>query len=135
MILAITLEHLAGHAAESRRWEEQVVAANVDTVFIVSGLDGGRNLNLRRIERYLTLVWNSGASPVIVLNKVDLCTEADVYLQNVKAIASGIPIHLVSAKEHIGLDAFRSYLAKGKTAAFLINKINQNDRIIYNNTC
>ena len=50
---------------------EQVVSANVDTVFIVSGLDGGRNFNLRRIERYLTLAWNSGAVPVIVLNKVD----------------------------------------------------------------
>jgi ribosome biogenesis GTPase len=51
--------------------EEQIVAANIDTVFIVTGLD--ENYNLRRIERYLTLAWNSGASPVVILNKSDLC--------------------------------------------------------------
>ena len=101
------------------RTEEQVVAANVDTVFIVSGLDGGRNFNLRRIERYLTLAWNSGASPVIVLNKVDLCPDVNVYIENVEAIATGISIHSVSAKERIGLDALMRYLTKGETAAFL----------------
>jgi len=101
------------------RIEEQVVAANVDTVFIVSGLDGGRNFNLRRIERYLTLTWNSGASPVIVLNKVDLCPDVNVYTEKVEAIASGISIHSVSAKERRGLDALMKYLTKGRTAAFL----------------
>jgi ribosome biogenesis GTPase len=101
------------------RTQEQVVASNIDTVFIVSGLDGGRNLNLRRIERYLTLAWNSGASPVVVLNKLDLCPDIKVHIQNVEAIATGIPIHPVSAKERIGLDALRSYLTKGKTVAFL----------------
>jgi len=101
------------------RTEEQVVAANIDTVFIVSGLDGGRNFNLRRIERYLTLAWNSGASPIIVLNKMDLCPDVSDYIQNVEAIAMGIPIHPVSAKERIGLDELRNYLNKGKTAAFL----------------
>lgn len=101
------------------RTEEQVVAANVDSVFVVSGLDGGRNFNLRRIERYLTLAWNSGASPVIVLNKVDLCPDVNVYIENVKAIAKGISIHPVSAKEWIGLDALKRYLTKGETAAFL----------------
>ena len=55
--------------------EEQVVAANVETVFLVSGLD--HDFNLRRIERYLTLAWNSGATPVIVLNKADLCDDLD----------------------------------------------------------
>jgi ribosome biogenesis GTPase len=101
------------------RTEEQIVSANVDSVFIVSGLDGGRNFNLRRIERYLTLAWSSGAAPVIVLNKVDLCPDVDVYIRDVKAIADGIPIHPVSAKERTGLDALRSYLAKGHTVAFL----------------
>jgi ribosome biogenesis GTPase len=101
------------------RTEEQVVSANVDTVFIVSGLDGGRNFNLRRIERYLTLAWSSGATPVIVLNKVDLCPDVDVYIRNVEAIATGISIYPVSAKERLGLDALKNYLTKGKTVAFL----------------
>jgi len=101
------------------RIEEQVVSANVDTVFIVSGLDGGRNFNLRRIERYLTLAWSSGATPVIVLNKVDLCPDFDVRIRDVEAIAPGISIHPVSAKERIGLDELRNYLARGNTVAFL----------------
>jgi len=101
------------------RTEEQVVSANVDTVFIVSGLDGGRNFNLRRIERYLTLAWSSGATPVIVLNKMDLCPDVDVCIQNVETIATGIPIHPVSAKERLGLDTLRTYLTKGNTVAFL----------------
>ncbi|MEW6034741.1 MAG: ribosome small subunit-dependent GTPase A [Chloroflexota bacterium] len=101
------------------RTEEQIVSTNVDTVFIVSGLDGGRNLNLRRIERYLTLAWSSGATPVIVLNKVDLCPDANLYIRSVEDIAPGISIYLVSAKERIGLDTLRSYLTKGNTVAFL----------------
>jgi ribosome biogenesis GTPase len=101
------------------RTEEQVVAANVDTIFIVSGLDGGRNFNLRRIERYLTLAWNSGASPVIVLNKMDLCQDVDSYIRIVEPIAQGTPIHPVSAKEHIELYALKKFLTEGKTAAFL----------------
>jgi ribosome biogenesis GTPase len=101
------------------RTEEQVVSANVDTVFIVSGLDGGRNFNLRRIERCLTLAWSSGATPVIVLNKVDLCPDVNIYIRRVEDIAPGISIHPVSAKEWIGLDALRNYLTKGNTVAFL----------------
>ncbi|MBE0480531.1 MAG: ribosome small subunit-dependent GTPase A [Dehalococcoidia bacterium] len=101
------------------RTEEQVVSANVDTVFIVSSLDGGRNLNLRRIERYLTLAWSSGATPVIVLNKVDLCPDFVVRIRDVEAVAPGISIHPVSAKERIGLDELRNYLARGHTVAFL----------------
>lgn len=101
------------------RTEEQVVSANVDTIFIVSGLDGGRNFNLRRIERYLTLGWSSGATPVIVLNKVDLCPNVSVFTQLVEEIAPGISIHPVSAKERIGLEALRNYLIQGHTVAFL----------------
>jgi ribosome biogenesis GTPase / thiamine phosphate phosphatase len=101
------------------RTEEQIVAANIDTVFIVSGLDGGRNLNLRRTERYLTLAWNSGATPVIVLNKVDLCPDVDMVIRSIGDIAPGISIHPVSAKKLIGLDSLRNYLTKGSTTAFL----------------
>ena len=99
--------------------EEQVVAANVDTVFIVSGLDGGRNLNLRRIERYLTLAWESGASPVIVLNKVDICPDVDARIRDVEPVALGVSIHAVSATERIGLGALGRYIVRGKTTAFL----------------
>ncbi|MFC1944975.1 ribosome small subunit-dependent GTPase A [Chloroflexota bacterium] len=101
------------------RTEEQVVAANVDTVFIVSGLDGGRNFNLRRMERYLTLAQNSGAPPVMVLNKLDLYPDVREYIEKVEAIATGVPIHAVSAKERTGLDALTGYVTRGKTAAFL----------------
>jgi ribosome biogenesis GTPase / thiamine phosphate phosphatase len=101
------------------RTVEQIVSANVDTVFIVSGLDGGRNFNLRRIERYLTLAWSSGAIPVIVLNKVELCRDVDFYLRSAGTIAPGVSVHAVSAREQIGLDALRSYLTKGSTATFL----------------
>jgi ribosome biogenesis GTPase len=105
--------------AAGERTEEQIVSANIDTVFIVSGLDGGRNLNLRRIERYLTLAWNSGATPVIVLNKADLCPNADPYIRSVEDIAPGISIHPVSAKKYSGLDELRNYLTRGNTGAFI----------------
>ena len=65
---------------EGGRTEEQVVAANIDTVFLVSGLDGGRALSVRRIERYLAVAWASGAAPVIVLNKVDICLDPDAHM-------------------------------------------------------
>jgi len=55
------------------RTDEQVMAANIDTVFLVAGLD--TDFNIRRIERYLSIIWNSGASPVVVLNKADLCDQ------------------------------------------------------------
>jgi ribosome biogenesis GTPase / thiamine phosphate phosphatase len=105
--------------AAGERTEEQIVSANVDTVFIVSGLDGGRNLNLRRIERYLTLAWNSGANPVVVLNKIDLCQDIDSCISSVEDVAPGVAVHPVSAKQRTGLDALRRYLTKGSTAAFL----------------
>lgn len=101
------------------RARKQVLAANVDTVFIVSGLDGSRNLNLRRLERYLTLAWESGAAPVIVLNKVDICSDVDACIRDVEPIAFGVPIHAVSATERLGLDALETYLTTGKTAVFL----------------
>ena len=69
--------------------EEQVIAANMDTVFIVIGLD--RDFNLRRIERYLTLVYDSGAGPVIVLNKADICPDLESKIAEVEAIALELP--------------------------------------------
>jgi ribosome biogenesis GTPase len=101
------------------RTEEQVVAANIDTVLLVSGLDGGRSLNLRRIERYLAVAWDSGADPVIVLNKADVCDDVDACLEEVEAIALGTPVHAVSAVSRQGLDGLEQYLTGGATVALL----------------
>jgi ribosome biogenesis GTPase len=97
--------------------QEQVVAANIDTVFIVTGLDD--NYNLRRIERYLTLAWESGAVPVVLLNKCDLCEELEARIAEVSALAIGTSVHAISAKDGQGLNALGAYLSQGKTAAFL----------------
>ena len=91
----------------------------MDVVFIVNGLDGGRNLNVGRIERYLDLTWSGGALPVIILNKVDLCLDISACLQDGYAGALGVPIYPVSATERIGIDALRKHLARGQPAAFL----------------
>jgi len=101
------------------RTQQQVIAANIDIVFLVSGLDGGRNLNLRRMERYLTLAWNSGARPIIVLNKSDLCPDIESVMRDTEEIAPGVPVHAVSALEKLGLDVLRDYITKGQTAALL----------------
>jgi len=105
--------------AAGARTEEQVVAANVDTVFLVSGLDGVRNFSVRRIERYLALAWESGATPVIVLNKVDVCEDVDARVEEVEAVAFGVPILPTSATERTGLAALVQHITRGKTVAFL----------------
>ncbi len=97
--------------------QEQVLAANVDVAFLVSGLDG--ELNLRRIERYLVVAWDSGASPVVVLNKSDVCSRVEEHVREVESIALGVPIQPASATQNIGLDVLHSYLGFGKTAVFL----------------
>jgi ribosome biogenesis GTPase len=109
----------AGSRLDKGRTEEQILAANVDTVFIVNGLDGGRSYNLRRIERYLTLILNSGADPVIILNKLDLCPDVDSYVRDIELNMPNIPVHPTSATQNIGLDALQKYLVKGSTTAFL----------------
>lgn len=97
--------------------DEQVVAANIDVVFIVCGLD--LNFNLRRIERYLSLAWESGAVPVILLNKADICPEAEARKNEVEAIAFGVDVHTLSASKKVGMDIFGKYVRAGGTAAFL----------------
>ncbi|MGP1385636.1 MAG: ribosome small subunit-dependent GTPase A [Thainema sp.] len=103
--------------AAGQRTEEQVIAANVDTIFLVSGLD--HDFNLRRIERYLVLTWESGANPVIVLNKADLCVDLPAQLQAVSAIAPGVEIITLSALTSEGLEALQPYLRPGQTVALL----------------
>ena len=97
--------------------EEQVVAANVDTVFLLSSLN--EDLNLRRLERYLTLGWESGARPVIILTKTDLCEAVELRVLEVQAIAFGVPVHAISSLTGDGLDVVRSYIEPGKTIALL----------------
>jgi ribosome biogenesis GTPase len=97
--------------------EEQVVAANVDVVFLVSGLDN--DFNPRRIERYLLTAWDSGASPVIVLNKSDLVTDVAPFVDDVGPIASGVPIVPVSARVPGSVDGLRRFLGRGRTGALL----------------
>lgn len=97
--------------------EAQIVAANVDTVFLMSGLDG--DFNLRRIERYLVTAWDSGASPVIILNKADVCADLENAIAHVEAIAIGVPIYPISAVTGQGLEQLGSYLTSGKTVALI----------------
>ncbi|MGZ5554950.1 MAG: ribosome small subunit-dependent GTPase A [Candidatus Aminicenantales bacterium] len=102
----------AGEAVEA-----QVVAANVDMVFLVSGLDG--DFNLRRIERYVTAAWSSGAAPIIVLNKSDLRRDLEDVVAETAGVAPGVPIVLASAHDERGLDGLTPYLRPGKTIALL----------------
>ncbi len=99
------------------RVEQQVIAANVDVVLIVSGLD--RDFNLRRIERYLTLVGSSGAEAVLLLNKTDLCPDPQSCKEQVTEIAPTTPIHLCMARESEQLECLLTYLQPGKTVALL----------------
>lgn len=115
--------------------EEQIVAANVDTVFLVNALNN--DFNIRRMERYLILAWESGASPVIVLSKADLCDDLDARMREVESIAIGVPVHVVSAEQGEGLEELAPYLSEGKTIALmgssgvgkstLINKLSGTD--------
>jgi ribosome biogenesis GTPase / thiamine phosphate phosphatase len=97
--------------------EEQIVAANIDTVFLVGGLDG--DFNPRRIERYLLVAWESGAAPVVLLNKADLVEEPLRLAEEVRAIAPAVPVHPVSCLVPGSLDVLRPYLGEGQTGALL----------------
>jgi ribosome biogenesis GTPase / thiamine phosphate phosphatase len=97
--------------------EEQIVAANIDTVFLVMGLDG--DYNPRRLERYLMLAYESGASPVVILNKADLAPHVSDEMDEIRRTAVGIPVHAVSAKAGTGVDLIEGYLGPGRTGALL----------------
>jgi len=100
-----------------RTSEEQVLAANVDTVFIVTAI--GPDLNARRIERYLSLAWESGARPVVVISKADLETSAAETDALIGEIALSAPVHRVSNVTRAGLRDLERYLAPGHTVALL----------------
>ena len=97
--------------------DEQVLAANVEIVFLVTSLN--QDLNPRRIERYLALVRESGARPVVLLTKADLCEDVDNALAAIAQVAASVPVHVVSALTGSGLDALSLYLAPGQTSVLL----------------
>lgn len=97
--------------------EEQPIAANIDTVFIITGLDF--NYNLRRIERFLAIAARSGALPVILLNKSDLCPESEERKAEVESIAEGVDVHTISAYNQQDLEKLKKYIKVGETVAFL----------------
>jgi ribosome biogenesis GTPase len=94
---------------------EQVVAANVDVLFLVTSLN--QDLNVRRIERYMTLAWESGADPVVVLTKADLCPDVEPALALVGSVTFGVPVHVTSALTGAGFDDVRAHLEGGRTGA------------------
>ncbi len=96
---------------------EQVVAANADVAFLTASLNSG--LNPRRLERYLASAWQSGAAPVVLLTKADLCDDVDRAVDEAQALAVGAPVHAVSALTGEGLDVLQPYLAPGRTAVLL----------------
>ncbi|MDQ2860516.1 MAG: ribosome small subunit-dependent GTPase A [Pseudomonadota bacterium] len=95
----------------------QVVAANVDLAFLVAALNG--DLNPRRLERYLASAWQSGATPVVVLTKADLCPDVAAAVAEVETMAVGAPVLAISSRTGEGLDAVRAYLAPGRTAVMV----------------
>ena len=116
--------------------QEQVVAANIDTVLICMSLN--QNFNLRRLERYLSITYDSGATPVVVLTKADLCQDLDSKLSAVRQAAPGVDILAVSSLTG-DYDAVTPYILPGRTIAFLgssgvgkstlINKLTGADRL------
>lgn len=97
--------------------EEQIIATNINTAFLMSGLDS--DFNLRRIERYLILAWESGAKPVIVLNKADVCPDVEQCVLDVEAIAPLVPIVVLSALNQQGLETIQPYLQPGQTVTLI----------------
>jgi ribosome biogenesis GTPase / thiamine phosphate phosphatase len=95
----------------------QMIAANVDVFCLVTSAN--RDLNPRRIERYLTAVWESGANPVVVLNKVDLVDDLPPLRQAVAAVALGVPTVEVSALTGVGVDALRAHVGRGTTVGLV----------------
>jgi ribosome biogenesis GTPase / thiamine phosphate phosphatase len=102
---------------QHRRTEGQTLAANVDVAFVVSSL--GPDLEPRRIERYLVTIWESGASPEIVLTKADRLDDPWALAGEVESVAIGVPVHVVSAVTGEGCDALRARIPAGSTAVLL----------------
>lgn len=99
------------------RTEQQIVGANVDTVFLLTSLN--QDFSLRRIERYLIMAWESGASPIIILSKSDLCDRVADAIDEVQGVARGVPIYAISVVTGCGLQDIAQYFKGGHTVALL----------------
>lgn len=97
--------------------QEQIIASNIDFAFIVCALN--YDFNLRRIERYLSLVWQSGATPVVVLTKADLCDDVGSRVSEVESIAFGVDVHAISNISTQGIEVLQKYFSNHKTAVLL----------------
>jgi ribosome biogenesis GTPase / thiamine phosphate phosphatase len=100
-----------------KKFAEQVIAANVETALLVSALDG--DFNPRRVERYLAQCWESGAKPVIILNKADACECLEERVDEIEKVARGVPVCAVSAKTAQGFEELVRYLGRGQTLVLL----------------
>ncbi len=96
---------------------EQAVAANFDYVFIMQSLN--HDFNEKRLERYMTLAWQSGATPIIVLTKADLVDDLDGYIASIETVAPGVEVYVVSSKTGYGVEELEKYLQPEKTVVFL----------------
>jgi ribosome biogenesis GTPase len=103
--------------AAGREHTDQIVAANVDVVFVVTSLNA--EMNARRLERYLTLAWESGAAPVVVLSKADLTMDATALIGEAEGAAAGVPVIVTSAKSGLGVDLLLAHLRAHRTGALL----------------
>lgn len=104
-------------AAAGQKVKEQIVAANVDYVFLVQSMN--RDFNMRRLERYLICGWESGAIPVVILTKADGCDSPGEFVKKVEEAAPGVEVHPVSSVEGTGLENLKKYILPGKTVALL----------------
>ncbi len=103
--------------APGRRTRARVLAANIDTVFLMSAVT--EDFNLRRLERYLVVAWESGARPVILLSKSDLVADVSGRLTAAASVAPGVPVHAINCLDVTPLEVFDSYLSLGRTVAML----------------
>jgi ribosome biogenesis GTPase len=103
--------------AAGERTVAQVLAANVDTAFLVMGLDG--DFSPRRLERALVLAWESGAQPVVLLNKADLCHDVGGRRNEVERVAMSVPVRVIAARSSQGLEDLSPWLQPGRTVVLL----------------
>lgn len=97
--------------------ETQLIAANIDKIFICMSLNN--DFNIRRMERYLSIAWDSGAVPIIVLTKADLCENFADILEEISTISKGVEVIMTSSLDNEGYDSVKDYLSSGQTAAFI----------------
>jgi ribosome biogenesis GTPase len=95
----------------------QVIAANIDVVFIVTSMNA--DLNPRRLERFLAAAWQSGARPVLVLTKADLCDDPDAVAAEIAALAPGCPVLVLSVRERTGMAGLMAHIAPGETCVLI----------------